>query len=41
MALGAVIVVAAAVTVMRHRDFSHLAPLGVFAVLLGLLQFSA
>ena len=33
MILGAV-VIAAALNVLRHREFSHLAPLGVFAVLL-------
>ncbi|TGX49122.1 hypothetical protein E5A73_19965 [Sphingomonas gei] len=32
--LGAVIVAAAALTVLRHREFSHLAPLGLFAALL-------
>lgn len=31
---GAVIVLVAVVTVLRHRDLSHLAPLGVFAALL-------
>ena len=32
--LGAAVMVAAAVTVGRHREFSHLPPIGVFAVLL-------
>jgi len=32
--LGAIIVVVAVVTVVRHRDLSHLAPLGLFAALL-------
>jgi uncharacterized membrane protein YphA (DoxX/SURF4 family) len=32
--LGAVIVAAAALTVLRHREFQHLAPLGLFAGLL-------
>jgi hypothetical protein len=32
--LGALIVAVAVVTVVRHRDLSHLAPLGVFAALL-------
>jgi len=32
--LGAVIVPVAVVTVVRHRDLSHLAPLGMFAALL-------
>lgn len=34
--LGAVIVAAAVVTVLRHREVSHLLPLGVFALLIGL-----
>jgi hypothetical protein len=34
LALGAVIIAAAAITVLRHRDFFHLAPLGVFAALI-------
>ncbi|PAY06466.1 hypothetical protein CK489_26650 [Bradyrhizobium sp. UFLA03-84] len=34
LALGAVIIVVAVVTVLRHRDFSHLVPLGVFAALI-------
>jgi hypothetical protein len=37
--LGAVIIGAAALTVVRHREFSHLAPLGFFAALL-VLAFS-
>lgn len=36
LVLGAAIVAAAVVTVARHREWSHLAPLGVFAVLLAL-----
>ena len=36
LALGAVIVAAAVLTVLRHRDFSHLAPLGVFVALIAL-----
>jgi hypothetical protein len=39
--LGAVIVAAAILTVLRHREFSHLAPLGVFAALLAFVQFSS
>lgn len=31
---GAVIIAAAAVTVLRHRDFKHLAPIGLFVALL-------
>ena len=34
MALGAIIIAAAIVTVLRRREFSHTAPLGVFAALL-------
>lgn len=32
--LGAVIIAAAVLTVLRHREFSHLAPLGLFVALL-------
>lgn len=34
LTLGALIIVAAVVTVLRHRDVSHLAPLGLFAVMI-------
>jgi uncharacterized membrane protein YphA (DoxX/SURF4 family) len=34
LALGAVIVIAAALTVLRRRERSHLAPLGAFAGLI-------
>lgn len=34
LALGAAIIAAAALTVLRHRDFSHLAPLSVFVALI-------
>jgi len=36
LALGAVIIAAAVMTVLRHRDFSHLGPLGVFVALIAL-----
>lgn len=36
LALGAVIVAAAVVTVLRHRDFSHLVPLSIFGALITL-----
>ena len=36
LVLGAVIVAAAILTVTRHREFVHLAPLGLFAILLAL-----
>ena len=34
MVLGALIITAAIITVLRRREFSHTAPLGVFAALL-------
>ena len=34
LALGAGIIAAAVMTVLRHRDLSHLAPLGVFVALI-------
>jgi hypothetical protein len=34
LALGAAIIAAAVLTVLRHRDFSHLAPLSVFVALI-------
>lgn len=39
--LGAVVITAAALTILRHREFSHLAPLGVFAALLLLARLSS
>jgi hypothetical protein len=36
LVLGAVIIAAAVMTVLRHRDLSHLAPLGVFVALIAL-----
>ena len=39
--LGAAIVAAAVLTVLRHREFSHLVPLSVFVVLLALAQISS
>ena len=39
--LGAAIIAAAVLTVLRHRDFSHLAPLGVFVALLALAEISS
>ncbi|HEY1941091.1 MAG TPA: DoxX family protein [Roseiarcus sp.] len=38
LALGAVIIAAAVVTVLRHRDLSHLAPLSVFVALIALAE---
>lgn len=40
LALGAVIIAAAVLTVLRHREFSHLAPLGVFVALIVLVGIS-
>lgn len=40
LTLGAAIIAAAVVTVLRHRDFSHLAPLGVFVALIALATVS-
>jgi len=34
--LGAIVIAVAALTVLRHREFSHLAPLALFAALLAL-----
>ena len=36
LTLGAVIIAAAIVTVLRHRDYRELAPLGLYVVLLAL-----
>ena len=41
LALGAIIIAAAMVTVLRRREFSHMAPLGAFAVLLVLAATSS
>ena len=38
--LGALIVAAAVLTVLRHREFRHLVPLGVFAALLAVVAIS-
>ncbi len=34
MALGSIVIAAATATILRRREFSHLAPLGLFAALL-------
>ncbi len=39
--LGVVIVAAAVLTVLRHREFSHLVPLSVFVALLALAEISS
>ena len=41
LALGASILAAAVLTVVRHREFAHLMPLGVFAALIALAGFVA
>jgi hypothetical protein len=41
LALGAVIIAAAVLTVLRHRDFSHLVPLSVFVALIALAETSS
>jgi hypothetical protein len=37
--VGAIIIVAASLTVLRHREYSHLAPLGLFLALIALAAF--
>ncbi len=39
--LGATIIEAAVLTVLRHRDYSHLAPLSVFVTLIALAAASS
>ena len=41
LALGAAIIAAAVFTVLRHRDFSHLVPLGAFVVLIAVAATSS
>ena len=41
LAVGVVIIAAAVLTVLRHRDFSHLVPLGVFVALITLAETSS
>src|SRR6516165_9917360 len=38
LALGAVIIATAVLTVLRHRDFSHLVPLSVFVALIAFAE---
>ena len=40
LALGTVIIAAPVLTVLRHRDFSHLVPLSVFVALIALVETS-
>ena len=41
LTLGAVIIAAAVLTVLRHHDFSHLVPLGVFVALIAIAETSS
>jgi hypothetical protein len=41
LALGAVIIAAAVLTILRRCDFKHLAPLGIFVALLALAEISS
>ncbi len=41
LVLGGMIVAAAILTVLRHREFSHLLPLGAFVALLALTVISS
>jgi hypothetical protein len=38
LALGALIIAAGILTVLRHREFLHLAPLGIFVALIALAE---
>jgi hypothetical protein len=40
LALGAAIIAAAVLTVLRHREFGHLAPLGAFVAVIALAGIS-
>jgi DoxX-like family len=41
LALGAIIITAAVLTVLRHREFSHLVPLGAFLTVIALAAISS
>ena len=41
LSLGVVIIAAAVLTVLRHREFTHLAPLSVFVALIALAETSS
>jgi hypothetical protein len=41
LVLGTIIIAAALLTVLRHREYSHLAPPGVFLALIALAAFSS
>ena len=40
LALGAIIIAAAVLTVLRHRELSHLVPLGAFVTVIALAAIS-
>ncbi|QGZ58644.1 DoxX family protein [Paraburkholderia acidiphila] len=40
LALAALVIAAAVLTVLRHRDFTHLVPLGVFVAVIALAGIS-
>ena len=40
LALGAIIIAAAVLIVLRHREFSHLVPLGAFVTVIALAAIS-
>jgi hypothetical protein len=41
LGLGALVIVVAALTVLRHREYVHLAPLGAFLALIAVATFAA
>jgi hypothetical protein len=41
LVLGAIIIAVALLTVLRHREYVHLAPLGMFLALVALAAFSS
>ncbi|MCB8874021.1 DoxX family protein [Acidisoma silvae] len=41
LALGAIIILAGIATVLRHRDFSHLPPLALFAAVIAVAALSS
>jgi len=41
LSLGVVIIAAAVLTVLRHREFTHLAPLSVFVAVIALAEISS
>ncbi len=41
LGLGAIIIVVASLTVLRYREYVHLAPLGVFLALIALAVYSS